>query len=446
MNKTIKKIVAVAAIGVFGMSSIAAAHALDLSNYPAPFINNGAFVGKIVIGENAKAIDTVGALDIAASLQRDASMATSTSGTVTTTNGKVEDIPLGDTFNKGTHFGTKVDDTDLPFLKRDQVSIDIGENSETYDYHEEIRMPSGATTENLTARTGLSTGYQSEDWKDRIFVPVKSKSIGYYYVFDSVLKADTMIANATTNDPITINFLGKDLKITSASATSMTVQVGSDYFMNVGDTVTVNGKQVKLINVANSASTTGGTVVVSVDGQQKTVSGTLNVNGLRIKVDNTFYADQADQRSATLVIGDQATKTYNDGDEYIGEDKDNPAWRWSLAGLGTATPTIGIYWDLNLYTQTQTDNPAYGHPLYVGDSIKFPNGFADLKFDSVNQQDYVTYDVTHDTHDLYNYVNDTSPLILGAEAIKLTAQGLTDTGFIVGSHKADTIWLYASSN
>jgi hypothetical protein len=45
------------------------ATALDLSNYPAPFVSNGVFSGKIVVGANAATSDVVGAIDLAASLQ-----------------------------------------------------------------------------------------------------------------------------------------------------------------------------------------------------------------------------------------------------------------------------------------------------------------------------------------------------------------------------------------
>ena len=49
----------------------------DLSLYPAPFVKNGVFEGKIVVGENADVPDVIGAIEIAANLQ-----ATSTTKTL----------------------------------------------------------------------------------------------------------------------------------------------------------------------------------------------------------------------------------------------------------------------------------------------------------------------------------------------------------------------------
>jgi len=76
LRKAIKKIVALAA----GMSmlgtTILGATAADLSNFPAPFIKDGAFNGVIVVGDSAAASDVVGSVDIATSLQFSATTTT----------------------------------------------------------------------------------------------------------------------------------------------------------------------------------------------------------------------------------------------------------------------------------------------------------------------------------------------------------------------------------
>ena len=50
---------------------VAFAHAVDLSNYPEPFIGNTVFDASLVVGDNAKAHDVIGVTDIAMSLQFD---------------------------------------------------------------------------------------------------------------------------------------------------------------------------------------------------------------------------------------------------------------------------------------------------------------------------------------------------------------------------------------
>ncbi len=76
MKKTAKKIAALVAGTTMLGATIMGATALDLSNYPAPFVTDGVFDGKIVVGAEAATSDVVGAIDLAASLQ---ALATKTS-------------------------------------------------------------------------------------------------------------------------------------------------------------------------------------------------------------------------------------------------------------------------------------------------------------------------------------------------------------------------------
>ena len=76
MKKTAKKIAALVAGTTMLGATIMGATALDLSNYPAPFVTNGVFSGKIVVGARAATSDVVGAIDLAASLQADATSKT----------------------------------------------------------------------------------------------------------------------------------------------------------------------------------------------------------------------------------------------------------------------------------------------------------------------------------------------------------------------------------
>src|SRR3989304_5288541 len=89
----LRKIVALGAGATMMGATLMGAMALDLGDYPAPFVTDGIFSGKIVIGDVAAPADVVGAIDIAASLQRAAvTESVVGAGSVSTSNGKVEDI------------------------------------------------------------------------------------------------------------------------------------------------------------------------------------------------------------------------------------------------------------------------------------------------------------------------------------------------------------------
>lgn len=436
----IKRIVALGTgATMVGATLMGAMAVSSLSEYPAPYVTNGIFAGKLVVGDNAAPADVIGAIDIAASLQRAAKSAVSCGGTVSVTNGKAEEIPIDTALSDTTYgFGATLDDNDLPFLVDSSVTIDTEGESSTIDYHEELWFTSGVAVE-----TGL-TYDQNEDWKDRVFIPATAAAFGYEFVFDEVLQPNNYLSNASEDEPIELEFLGKSMTITGATANAITVQTGEEKFLNYGATVTIDGKTVKLEAVSDSAA------VVSVDGESKTISSgtTKTVNGLRIKVVSLFNDEGTANDASTLRIGTEIGKTYTDEDEFIGEDETNPAWRWNLANLNTNDPTLQIKWALALNSVTETDNSAYPHPLYEGESFQFPWGFATIKFDSLNQNDFQKYVVDIDTDkDLYLTATNTTADWATKDTIRIKAEGLSNTGLIVAdTYKTDTVWLYPSSN
>src|SRR3989338_1238917 len=128
----------------------------------------------------------------------------------------------------------------------------------------------------------------------------------YRYRFDEAVN----ISTASTTNPITINFLGKILKIT-----------------NVADT-------------------------------------------------DTFTAYIGDE------IGDEASKTYNDGDAYVGENETNPDWVWAvnrLTELGT-NQVLGV--KNNFRRLLYTDGP-----IGVGECYNFPNNRSSICFDGLTVAD-----------------------------------------------------------
>jgi len=68
-GKAIRKIAALGAATSMVGATVLGAAAADLADYPAPFVQDGKFNGVIVLGENAKTIDVVGATSVATSLQ-----------------------------------------------------------------------------------------------------------------------------------------------------------------------------------------------------------------------------------------------------------------------------------------------------------------------------------------------------------------------------------------
>ncbi|MEK6963328.1 MAG: S-layer protein [Nanoarchaeota archaeon] len=186
-RRFVKKILALGASLLVASTSILAqtspvAKPLTLADYPSPFINQGQFDAKIVVGKNAAASDVIGAVDIAASLQGQA----------------VEeidiplpsDVPLGDAYeltSKSQLFefregirdvlqGGTVSSDQLDSLKTGTITGDQGSSH----YNQYLRFGSGANGNSLSNWT-LYYGPNddpNEKVGDYLFVPELGNLVG----------------------------------------------------------------------------------------------------------------------------------------------------------------------------------------------------------------------------------------------------------------------------
>jgi hypothetical protein len=421
-TKTAIKRVAALGTGVAMLgATVTGALAQDLGAYPAPFVNDGKYDNSnaLVVGANAAASDTLGAVDIASNLQFESKECSPSAGTVSVSGGVSEDIPLGENIVAVNQIDPELDDADLDGLLDTQINF----QSSDYDVSEIIEINQGS---NASMQTSLTAS--DDDYEENVVMEIEKDALKYYYKFD-----ETIQLNSTTSaDPLEINILGHKIKITSIdSATKFTAQVGTEFFMDIDDVVTVLGKKVTLKNVGS-----GGAVVVDVEGVQDTLSSgvTRTVNGLEITNDETFYTDDRSERSATLVIGKDATTAYTDADEFIGEDENDPAWVWDLANLhtkGTTTITNSII--ANVGAALNTTGPTIGvendwryvdgsdsDPLFPGDCLDYPNNYVSVCFDSLSVSDDDYIDVTMEFESRVDF-SDTFAGMTATDAVRITS-------------------------
>ena len=432
---------------MLGMT-LTGALAADLSEYPSPFTGADTV---IVFGAAAGGADNAAAADIALGLPSTASAVsvgqTGRAGTTAyvPTQGpqsdyeKWEDIPIGVQFNTTTDgFGDTVDADDIEGFQDTTIDIDIDEVDDDYDVRDEIRF--GGTfitpTNVLQPETGLNFD-GDEDWKDRVFVPMRQSSWGYFYIFEDNLRAGNFINTSDTDDEIEIEFLGKRFEIEGTSggtiANNLVINVGQRFYMEAGDTVVVDGKELTLVQTAAAAAT------VSVDGAREVISNNDEeiVNGLEIRIEDVSSDEGIEYDSATVFAGEDARETYASGEEFIGEDEDDPAWVWQLANLTGNQPVIGILWHLDLDSPDEDDNPLYEHPMYEGESVCLPFDYACIIFDSLEIDDYQDYEIeTNEVTDLYlsvaNSTNNNKD-VTGERVLEITAKGSSDDGFLTCS-------------
>jgi len=440
-RNAVKRAVAISTSALMLGMTMTAAAAYDLGDYPAPFVEDGQWSSLIVVGTGGTnaaglAADLAGAVDIAARLAQES--VSTAGGAVTIEGAKTKDLAIGVTLvDSSTGFATALDDDDIAGLSDSSLSLDNGSVSDTYDYHEEIRMDQGLAT-NISLETGLTYTNKDQDFLETVFLAVPRQGVEYRFAFDEDLVAGNLISDSSTTYPIEISFLGQNLKLTGAGSDGddITAEIGTEYFLNIGDTVTVDDHIVELTRVGSSSA------IVDCDGTTYTISATSKTTctGVKVKVNDFFDTTDPTQGAANLLIGADTTKSYDNGDAFIGENKDDPDWVWRLSGLnetGKASIILGVTYD------NVIDDPTDNAPI-VGDAgICLPNDYGCVALDSYTKTDYKKYTIEVTTGEqLYHAYGDTTAGISSAKCIHLHGDGGDKNAFLVGTTYTDDLCLY----
>ena len=252
LTKTIKKIAALGTGAVMIGSSILGASAAELSQYPSQYIDDGKFVGVMVVGDKAAAEDVIGVSDIAVSLQAAAVRpAGSGSSAVKKVSSGVSSVGIeGDAWmvgssnklelsealaNTGTNRETMrnvttfIDDNDLDALSSGEVS----NSKATSPFNQYLYLLSGTS-----ASSGVSTGYVAyteedntdDDLSSDFLVFTSGTEIARYLLeFTTALESDvddSTGSSSTTGlfltdlEDIELTMFGKPYTVVTAKRTS----------------------------------------------------------------------------------------------------------------------------------------------------------------------------------------------------------------------------------
>jgi hypothetical protein len=220
VKKAIKKVVALGAGAVMVGTTIMGAMAASLADYPAPFVSDGKFNGYIVVGDNAKAEDIIGATDIIASLQyqmKTSSTVSSGTGTTVVIEGdswKAEStskkLELGEAMNS---IQTKLTDADLNALAGGSAKA-----KNTADYEQEISLPGSL---------GLTYAEDTDNDVVGAFLKISGDAevLAYKMTFETALESDIDGTSLEDLEDASLNILGKEYAIldTSYTAPSLTL-------------------------------------------------------------------------------------------------------------------------------------------------------------------------------------------------------------------------------
>ncbi|MDP6587644.1 MAG: hypothetical protein QF535_23565, partial [Anaerolineales bacterium] len=440
VKRTVKRMAAIGTGAAMLGATLTGAMAADLADYPSPFVADGVYddANAFVVGDVALAADTLGAVDIVADLQFESKIAVEGESTsVSVEGGKSEQVPIGKGLSNTTFFDTTLEDDDVSNLFDGEITF----QGTSYDTSERLEME---TRTDPLIQSSLTSS--DDDYVSNVYMEVTARDrIRFAYRFDESIN----LSKASSTQPLEIDFLGDHMTITTInSATKFTAYVGEEHYLSVDESVTidVNGED-KTITLQDVSSTSA---VVVVDGVSEIITdgNTQTVNGVEITVDDVFSRTERDESSANLVVGAESSESYQNGDAYIGEDKDDPNWVWNLAGLTTqgTAQTFRIENDF-VY------NDVSDEPPQAGDCIDLPNAYVQVCFDSltVEDSDYATYvfelDTSTDLSDAIagntsvNAIYAHTSVDEGFEMLAYT-EGTTQARNVTSTIRAKEVWLY----
>ncbi len=340
VKKAIKRIVALGSGLTMIGATIMGASALSLDDYPSPFVNNGVFDGKIVIGANANPADVLGAIDISASLQAAATTMVSTSGTganVVVPGGIQLDGGSGDylIYAENANGQDNLDDDDLALvLATGNVKDDDGETrtgadlaEDDSDYDQEISIGSFDVAFSLAGK------------EDNPSVNIEPAGVAYSLVVDFDNKMDFV----AMNDGETIEIAGKTFTVGTDTDIDTLILFGSDTttYLELNSPVMIDtaGESYSIEIVGADSDGSDNTVIIDVDGVRKTMEegDTTTVNGLDVYIKDLFVTNIPTlSASANIFVGSEeylleTGKTIKVNDEKL------EGYKFTLTGTNMST-------------------------------------------------------------------------------------------------------------
>lgn len=364
--------------------------------YTTPFIENGVGDTAIVYGTGSAPSDLTGANQISNYLSTFALGNETITNSINVTN-VVENVTsdfsssVGITDDEvelgvsivvgGSKLRAEMLDTKISSLLDEKLSWDDGTHDIDYNIHEVIELGNKLETKTTLDNNDLD---ETALFNDR--------ALSYKYIFEKDLFAGTKL-DLTSNtyddaEDLKIDILGKEYSVEEFDSNSMVISSSKERIVKLGDIFVVEGVTLKVDEVFENAIQVSGVVIK--EGESK------KVNGISIEVDSIAYHSSAGLFSKALInVGKDISTTYEDGDDYIGEDEANPEWVWTINNPGKKDGWIGVTYDLRQLDEE--DDLVYEDEAYV-----FPENYAAVQFNGLTNVDYDDFELYFEDTRLYN--------------------------------------------
>lgn len=383
-KKAIKKIVAVGMGTTILASSVFAAVATDLSDYPSPFVKDGVFNGEIVVGEKAQVADVVGAIDIAASLQY-AMKTVASEGSVSSQGGKiiVETGAAGveggvvlegqssDSLYLGEDSVQTLDDEDLSVILKEGTFKDDDGDDESGNELTATEDETDYTQKLIIGNSSVAYDLAGDVETPAVYFNMENKSRDAYTL--EVEFGDAVNFEALTDDE-SIELAGKTFTVSSDTTEESLVLFASDITHSLelkqAVEVTVDGKtyEVELTGADSEGDEKSVIIRVGADKAVLEAGDTEEIGGLSIHAQDVFVTNIPSlTASANIFIGsDEITIKDGEAIEMGQEDLDS-----YVVNIADGTDFTNVTKLEFVYTPADAEDETEDY-LFVGDELVDP--------------------------------------------------------------------------
>ena len=380
--------------------------------YPVPFTDNNEANVAVVYGASAAATDSTAADSLVNSLA-DGLITPEELDRILSAGVTEDRIELGETIGGNGDIRAILTDNRINSLFDGKIDWDDGEDTDSYNVHEELRIG------DLIIETTL-------DNNDLEGVALtNNKGLEYRLVFEDVL--DISKLSNDDADTLDISILGKEYSIEDAGENSITIITAESIIIAGGASTTIEGVILTIDDIYTDS--------VVINGVHIEEDNKKTIDGIKVQLDAVYYKDSDLSLSKVKILaGGDISKEYSDGDAFIGQDEDDPEWVWGIEDFGEENGWIGARYDLR---QTDEDDDI----VYEGGEYTFPNAFASVRFDGLTDVDYYDYEVYFDSIELYKLdVNDEVIEVNNGEDVDVVViKGENDDSF--DSTETDIVYL-----
>ncbi len=223
--------------------------------------------------------------------------------------------------------------------------------------------------ETIELKPGIEIDRSRDYESDIVFTFDRGNSVAYNVEFEKGIKLKD-------GEELKIPFLDETLRIKDIGSDRITLSLASEYFVEVGKVLEIDGKTVSVIGISDEQA------LFEIDGVKAAIreTNTNTVNGIKIEVTTVFNSNIGNS-FVVFNAGDKLETTIKEGDDYESDKR----FKWTFDIDNGVINSIG----LNHYERLNRESEV----LNVGEEFSLPDNFAQFVIEPEKEYNYYDFSV-----------------------------------------------------